>query len=84
MSDPETTVLDWARKLFAYENNAITPETPLRELSLSSIDMLEFKMCLEKEFDVELDLEVFDDKSTVSSIANCISLLLQQQNDAGH
>jgi len=83
MSDVETTVLEWARKL-GFADNVITPERPLRELSLDSLDMLEFKMCLENEFDIELDLEVFDEKSTLSSIANCISLLLRQQNDVGH
>jgi acyl carrier protein len=82
MTDVETTVLEWARKLF--EDKAIAPERPLGELSLDSLDMLEFKMCLENEFDIELDLEVFDEKSTLSSIANCISLLQRQQNDAGH
>jgi acyl carrier protein len=82
MTDVETTVLEWARKLFA--DKAIAPKRPLRELSLDSLDMLEFKMCLENEFDIELDLEVFDEISTLSSIANCISLLLRQQNDAGH
>ena len=82
MTDVETTVLEWARKLFT--DKAIAPERPLRELSLDSIDMLEFKMCLENEFDIELDLEVFDEKSTLSSIANWISLLVRQQNDAGH
>ena len=82
MHDVETAVLDSVREILPVQVERIRPETALQELSLDSLDMLELKMRLEEKLDIELDVDVFDDARTLSSLASNIVTSLQRLSDA--
>jgi acyl carrier protein len=77
MSEIEVVVRGTLQEIFPAEVDNIRLDTPLRDLLVDSLDMLEFKMRLEEKLDVEIDVDVFESSATLGEITAKVVASLQ-------
>jgi acyl carrier protein len=82
MPDIEATVIQCTRQILGGADAQVSPETPLRDLELDSLSMLELKMQIEDKLDAELEVEVFKDATTLRDLAGRIEESLSGPTDA--
>jgi len=78
MSDVGETVQDVLRQMLGEDAGKVKSDATLNGLLMDSLDMLEFKMRLEENLNIDLGVRVFEGSATVSEISNRIAAVIQR------
>jgi acyl carrier protein len=78
MPDVEATVQEALRQMLGEDADKVKPDAKLRDLLQDGLDMLEFKMRLEDNLNIDLEARVFESSATVRELSSRIATALQR------